>query len=350
MRLIYIPLIVQRWMIPEKSKRSIEGLFIYEYPPGKDGIPNSTNYVSTVRRVNKNHNFIMSENDEDTGDCETIELIELPQNKQKRKEPLGVAPIVTATVTAARFGFRGCCALFVASACIILVRVVLIAYNRIAKSAPKSAPTYGNSTFPEVLLESDGVYSVEDFKNPLGRSPRYWNDLLQTQDHNSSTIPHWGPCYEPKLSLNEDDWRRLILSSKERESDNYVKYVLKDYDKEMSQNIRNGHNTNTESKNKDLSGLCRPGFLIIGVGKCGTSSLYQYLVGHPRVLPAFRKQIHYFKYYTKYPMKWYLSNFPTTESFVSSGALMTGESSPGYIVSILFLLFHSLAFLPCMHI
>ena len=40
---------------------------------------------------------------------------------------------------------------------------------------------------------------------------------------------------------------------------------------------------------------CRPGFIIIGAGKCGTSSLYHYLTdGHPRIIPAFSKQIHYF--------------------------------------------------------
>lgn len=30
-------------------------------------------------------------------------------------------------------------------------------------------------------------------------------------------------------------------------------------------------------------------------------------------------------------MKWYLHHFPTTTSFLSSGALMTGEASPGYL-------------------
>jgi len=77
--------------------------------------------------------------------------------------------------------------------------------------------------------------------------------------------------------------------------------------------------------------LCRPGFIIIGAGKCGTSSLYHYLVGHPRVLPAKEKQIHYFKNATHLPMSWYLSHFPSTETFLSHGALMTGEASPGYL-------------------
>mmetsp|Transcript_19385 Transcript_19385/g.45108 ORF Transcript_19385/g.45108 Transcript_19385/m.45108 type:complete len:346 (-) Transcript_19385:166-1203(-) len=37
------------------------------------------------------------------------------------------------------------------------------------------------------------------------------------------------------------------------------------------------------------------------------------------------------KYYTHYPMKWYLSHFPTAVSYLSSGALMSGEASPGYL-------------------
>ena len=125
----------------------------------------------------------------------------------------------------------------------------------------------------------------------------------------------------------------------------------------------------------DWAGHFRPGFSIIGEGKCGSSvrsvlcfasaftpvfvvapnatlqSLYHYLTEHPRVLPASEKQIHYFKvratqkvpntyspvpllqYYSTCPMKWFffLHHFPTTTSFLASGALMTGEASPGYL-------------------
>lgn len=83
---------------------------------------------------------------------------------------------------------------------------------------------------------------------------------------------------------------------------------------------------------------------------------------HPRVLPAKQKQIHYFKvsvafgrwrftlgtdettfeshsalspmpsqYFARRPLKWYYGFFPTTTSFLASGALMTGEASPGYL-------------------
>lgn len=59
--------------------------------------------------------------------------------------------------------------------------------------------------------------------------------------------------------------------------------------------------------------------------------MYHYITDHPRVLPAKEKQIHYFKYYANRPMKWYLRHFPTATSFLASGALMTGEASPGYL-------------------
>lgn len=38
----------------------------------------------------------------------------------------------------------------------------------------------------------------------------------------------------------------------------------------------------------------RPSFMIIGERKCGTSSLYRYLVAHPRVLPCKVKETHFF--------------------------------------------------------
>ncbi|MGL5193345.1 MAG: hypothetical protein ACRC8Y_07045, partial [Chroococcales cyanobacterium] len=37
-----------------------------------------------------------------------------------------------------------------------------------------------------------------------------------------------------------------------------------------------------------------PNFLIIGVWKCGTTSLYHYLSQHPKILPTLAKELHYF--------------------------------------------------------
>ena len=73
---------------------------------------------------------------------------------------------------------------------------------------------------------------------------------------------------------------------------------------------------------------CRPSFLIIGIGKCGTSSLYYYLTAHPMVVQARRKQIQFFDhaYDASRISSRYLSQFPSS---LKEGEV-TGEASPGY--------------------
>ena len=77
-------------------------------------------------------------------------------------------------------------------------------------------------------------------------------------------------------------------------------------------------------------GACKPSYLIIGVGKCGTSSLYYYLAEHPRVRPAAQKQLQWFDHqWSAKPEAWarYLASFPAR---LEPGE-MTGEASPGYV-------------------
>ena len=73
---------------------------------------------------------------------------------------------------------------------------------------------------------------------------------------------------------------------------------------------------------------CRPSFLIIGIGKCGTSSLYYYLAAHPFVIQARRKQVQFFDhaYDASRISSRYLSQFPAS---LKAGEV-TGEASPGY--------------------
>lgn len=205
------------------------------------------------------------------------------------------------------------------SSCIIFVLLGLTAYLYTGKTDKIGL----SSRFPSELLAK--AYNSHDFSNDAKNTPPYWNDVKKHKkkkedDENSDAIiPHIGPCYLPK---SEPNWSELIEQNQNIVSENDIKYT--------QVSTRFGEKGKDED---DISGLCRPGFVIIGAGKCGTSSLYHYLVGHPRALPAKNKQIHYFKYFTSRPMKWYLSNFPPAESFLSSGALVTGEASPGYLVS-----------------
>jgi hypothetical protein len=72
-----------------------------------------------------------------------------------------------------------------------------------------------------------------------------------------------------------------------------------------------------------------PDFIIIGAQRCGTSSLYSYLIQHPQIAPAARKELHYFDLNYAAGNEWYRSQFPD-EPFDGRLAI-TGEASPYYL-------------------
>ncbi|HET8640542.1 MAG TPA: sulfotransferase domain-containing protein, partial [Pseudonocardiaceae bacterium] len=89
-------------------------------------------------------------------------------------------------------------------------------------------------------------------------------------------------------------------------------------------------------------GRLRPGFLIVGAQRCGTTSLFKTLSQHPAVLPAvFHKGVHYFDTGYHHGLAWYLGHFPTVRAAEAvrrqhGVPAVTGESSPYYM-------FHPLA-------
>ena len=152
-----------------------------------------------------------------------------------------------------------------------------------------------------------------------------------------ANLSAWGPCYpralpEPRhggrslLRNLPRNWTDIVQSNAGRRAGDDDGIVYPSYPR-----YHHGNLGRPSSAAARFEGLCRPGFLIIGQGKCGTSSLYYYLAGHPRVLPAKKKQIHYFIYYRSKSLEWYYGHFPAIESFLGRGALMTGEASPGYM-------------------
>ena len=79
-----------------------------------------------------------------------------------------------------------------------------------------------------------------------------------------------------------------------------------------------------------------PDFLIIGAPKCGTTSLYHYLVRHPGVEPAYQKEVRYFNKSFERGTTWYRAHFPmapyrlAVEKFTKRQFLV-GESTPLYL-------------------
>ncbi len=79
-----------------------------------------------------------------------------------------------------------------------------------------------------------------------------------------------------------------------------------------------------------------PDFIIVGAQRSGTTSLYRYLSEHPDVLPAIRKEIHYFDLNYEKGVNWYRRHFPLRRhidllSKTRGVNVITGEASPYYL-------------------
>lgn len=71
-------------------------------------------------------------------------------------------------------------------------------------------------------------------------------------------------------------------------------------------------------------------FLIIGIGKGGTSALYRYLSEHPKILCTPQKELHFFNQNFELGRDWYLAQFP---QMPLGSHYLTGEATPWYLVS-----------------
>ncbi|NIN93623.1 MAG: sulfotransferase [Anaerolineae bacterium] len=79
-----------------------------------------------------------------------------------------------------------------------------------------------------------------------------------------------------------------------------------------------------------------PDFIIIGAQRCGTTSLYSYLLEHPSVIPAFKKETLFFSNHFGKGVTWYRCHFPLAwhkhyVRRIRRQDFITGEASPYYI-------------------
>jgi hypothetical protein len=73
-----------------------------------------------------------------------------------------------------------------------------------------------------------------------------------------------------------------------------------------------------------------PSVLIIGAQRSGTTSLFNYLVQHPEVLPPLGKEIHYFDIHYGRGVRWYRGRFPYTHQL--RRGVLTLDASPYYLI------------------
>jgi hypothetical protein len=107
---------------------------------------------------------------------------------------------------------------------------------------PRNSPVV--SIVPQFLL-NHSVYTTSDFRNKQGIAPPFWG--CKNESCNASGV--WGPCFWPHKKIRwVGEVERIGRTHRPQYQNVPIDPTLTD----------------------DLSGLCRPGFLIIGAGKCGT--------------------------------------------------------------------------------
>ena len=82
-----------------------------------------------------------------------------------------------------------------------------------------------------------------------------------------------------------------------------------------------------------------PDFIIIGVGRAGTTALYSYLIQHPSIVAASTDNnesvadLHFFEYMISNNIQWYKSHFPIlfSKSKNQKNSFITGEYTSTYI-------------------
>ena len=80
----------------------------------------------------------------------------------------------------------------------------------------------------------------------------------------------------------------------------------------------------------------KPDFIVIGVQRGGTTSLYNYLTEHPAIASASMKEVHFFDNNYQRGINWYQGQFPTSMQKYYNTTLhkqffTTGEASPYYL-------------------
>ena len=73
-----------------------------------------------------------------------------------------------------------------------------------------------------------------------------------------------------------------------------------------------------------------PEFIIPGAQKSGTTSLFEYITDHPKVIPPSGKESHYFDNNFFKPVLWYRRKFPSHIRKLYQNGL-TGEATPYYL-------------------
>lgn len=136
-------------------------------------------------------------------------------------------------------------------------------------------------------------------------------------------------CFKASAQLNlNDDWCHLqlgnALTAKGEVGEAIYHYQLACYQTNIKADPSLVHAV------WNVKNLRSPDYVIIGCGKGGTTSLYDYLIKHPQILPAAQKEIDFFSHHFDCGLPWYAAQFPPA---LTERHLLTGEATPSYLMN-----------------
>lgn len=153
--------------------------------------------------------------------------------------------------------------------------------------------------------------------------------LLKFQGKSDEALANWEKeiaCHQQTIESNPNSYHSYYALGNvfqlKGQMDKGVKYYQK--------GIKIQKNINVRFKLPDTEKVKKPNFLIIGTAKGGTTSLYNYLIYHPQILPASNKELAFFgeQFNSNETLEWYIKQFP---SIPDRQKFLTGEATPTYI-------------------
>jgi tetratricopeptide (TPR) repeat protein len=161
---------------------------------------------------------------------------------------------------------------------------------------------------------------------------QYYHHLgisLKLQGKSDEALASWEKeivCHQQTIETNPNSYHSYYALGDVLQLKGQVNEAVKYYQK----GIQIQKSINVTLKLPDIEALKKPNFIVIGAAKGGTTSLYNYLILHPQILPASNKEIAFFGDYFNSngkTLEWYINQFPS----IPDRQKITGEATPTYI-------------------
>ena len=137
------------------------------------------------------------------------------------------------------------------------------------------------------------------------------------------------------MKMKQEDSLNLLLNNKPKDPIKKIRYNLKSWFLNHPNFWVNPMSISSIFRATTGSLRILPDFLIIGAPKCGTTSMYEYLIQHPNILSSLWKEIYFFDRYFTRGTNWYRGNFAFKLQKkihqIKKKIVLSGDATPTYL-------------------